>query len=195
MRNYPLERGIPARKLIEDRVVLGTYSSCVRAKQVFGVTKVIMVSQTFHLPRALATCRAIGLEAWGVGDQTVMTNSGLWTYGTLRELGANLEMVWDVISQRKPELGARDRSVDGPSAADCALAPVERLRIGADPVLAADAVDRQHVVVAEFEVEDVEVLDHALAAVGLGEDDVAGLQVPADDDLRRGLAVCLRPRR
>jgi vancomycin permeability regulator SanA len=112
MRNYLLERGIPARKVIEDPAGFDTYDSCVRAKQVFGVTKVIMVSQTFHLPRALATCRAIGLEAWGVGDQTVMTNSGLWTYGTLRELGANLKMVWDVISQRKPELGARHRSVD-----------------------------------------------------------------------------------
>ena len=98
--------------MIEDPAGFDTYDSCVRAKQVFGVTKVIMVSQTFHLPRALATCRAIGLEAWGVGDQTVMTNGGLWTYGTLRELGANLKMVWDVISQRKPQLGARDRSVD-----------------------------------------------------------------------------------
>ena len=73
MRDYLIERGVPAKRIIGDRAGFDTYDSCVRAKQVFGVTKTIVVSQSYHLPRALATCRAIGLEAWGVGDDTVKT--------------------------------------------------------------------------------------------------------------------------
>ncbi|HOQ52620.1 MAG TPA: ElyC/SanA/YdcF family protein [Micropruina sp.] len=112
MREYLIERGIPAKKVVGDYHGYDTYDSCVRARQIFGVSKAIVVSQTFHLPRALAICRAIGIEAWGVGDETVKTNSELWAYGAMRELGANLKMVWDVLSQRQPTLGPRDRSVD-----------------------------------------------------------------------------------
>ena len=70
-----------------------------------------MVSQTYHLPRALAICRAIGLEAWGVGDSSVKSSEDMWSYGTLRELGANLKMIWDVISQRQPVLGPRETTL------------------------------------------------------------------------------------
>ena len=112
MRNYLVERGIPAKKVVGDHAGFDTYDSCVRARQIFGVTRAIVVSQTYHLPRALATCRAIGLDAWGVGDDTVKTNEEMWSYGSVRELGANLKMVWDVLSQREPVLGERERGVD-----------------------------------------------------------------------------------
>ena len=112
MRHYLVERGIPQAKIVGDYAGFDTYDSCVRAKKVFGVSKAIVVSQTYHLPRALATCRAIGIEAWGVGDESVKTNQQMWSYGTFREFGANLKMVWDVLSQRQPELGPRDPAVD-----------------------------------------------------------------------------------
>ena len=112
MRDYLIAQGVPAERIVGDHAGFDTYDSCVRAKQVFGVTKAIVVSQTYHLPRALATCRAIGLEAWGVGDESVKNNQEMWSYGTLRELGANLKMIWDVMSQRKPVLGPRETAVD-----------------------------------------------------------------------------------
>ncbi|MEZ5089173.1 MAG: ElyC/SanA/YdcF family protein [Micropruina sp.] len=112
MRHYLVERGIPQAKIVGDYAGFDTYDSCVRAKKVFGVSKAIVVSQTYHLPRALATCRAIGIEAWGVGDESVKTNQQMWSYGTFREFGANLKMVWDVLSQRQPKLGPRDPAVD-----------------------------------------------------------------------------------
>lgn len=111
MRNYLIERGVPAKRIVGDPSGFDTYDSCVRAKQVFGATKVIVVSQTYHLPRALAICRAIGLEAWGVGDSSVKSSEDMWSYGTLRELGANLKMIWDVISQRQPVLGPRETTL------------------------------------------------------------------------------------
>jgi vancomycin permeability regulator SanA len=112
MRDYLIAAGVPAARVVGDPAGFDTYDSCVRARQVYGVTRAIVVSQTYHLPRALATCRATGLEAWGVGDTTAKSNQQMWNYGTLREFGANLKMVWDVISQRRPVLGPRDHSVD-----------------------------------------------------------------------------------
>lgn len=112
MRDYLIARGVPAERIVGDHSGFDTYDSCVRAKKVFGVSKAIVVSQTYHLPRALATCRAIGIEAWGVGDESVKTNQQMWSYGTFREFGANLKMVWDVLSQRQPKLGPRDPAVD-----------------------------------------------------------------------------------
>ena len=112
MRDYLIEHGVPSDRIVGDHSGFDTYDSCVRAKRIFGVTSAIVVSQTYHLPRALAICRAIGLDAWGVGDETVKTNEKMWSYGTMREFGANLKMVWDVVSRRAPVLGAPDPSLE-----------------------------------------------------------------------------------
>lgn len=112
MRDYLIAHGVPAQRIATDHSGFDTYDSCVRARKVFGVTRAIVVSQTYHLPRALAICRAIGLDAWGVGDDSVRKNQEMWSYGTLRELGANLKMVWDLVSRRQPVLGPHDDSLD-----------------------------------------------------------------------------------
>lgn len=112
MRDYLIARGVPAVKVVADYAGFDTYSSCVRAKRIFGVGQAIVVSQTYHLPRALATCRAIGLDAWGVGDETAKSNQNMWTYGTVREFLANVKMLWDVASQRQPVLGPREKAID-----------------------------------------------------------------------------------
>lgn len=112
MCDYLVAHGVPAQRIATDHSGFDTYDSCVRARKVFGVTRAIVVSQTYHLPRALAICRAIGLDAWGVGDDSVRKNQEMWSYGTLRELGANLKMVWDLVSRRQPVLGPHDDSLD-----------------------------------------------------------------------------------
>ena len=63
MRDYLIEKGVPAAKVVGDYAGFDTYDSCVRARRIFGVSRAIVVTQTYHLPRALATCRAIGLDA------------------------------------------------------------------------------------------------------------------------------------
>ncbi|GAA2862751.1 ElyC/SanA/YdcF family protein [Streptosporangium fragile] len=70
MRDYLVARGIPARSLVLDYAGFDTWDSCVRARTVFGATKVTVVTQVFHLPRAVALCRTAGLEAFGVGDDS-----------------------------------------------------------------------------------------------------------------------------
>ncbi|NUR85823.1 MAG: DUF218 domain-containing protein [Nonomuraea sp.] len=70
MRDYLTARGVPARALVLDYAGFDTWDSCVRARQVFGATRLTVVTQQFHLPRAVTLCRAAGLETYGVGDDS-----------------------------------------------------------------------------------------------------------------------------
>ena len=111
MRNYLIRKGVPADKVIADYAGFDTYDSCVRAQRIFGVDRLTVVTQGYHLPRALTTCRLVGIDADGVGDYS--TDFGpVWRQGQLRELGANIKMVIDVVTRRTPTLGPYETSVD-----------------------------------------------------------------------------------
>lgn len=105
MRAYLLERGVDESVLLVDPAGLDTYDSCLRARDVYGIARLVVVSQSYHLPRALAICRALGLDAWGVGDDSARSSARPWANGTRRELAANLKLVWDLLSHRPPRSG------------------------------------------------------------------------------------------
>jgi vancomycin permeability regulator SanA len=100
MRDYLLRAGIPEARLLVDPAGLDTYDSCLRARDEFGLRTLVVVSQSYHLPRALVICRALGLDAWGVGDESARSNPRTWAHGVRREFAANLKLVWDVASRR-----------------------------------------------------------------------------------------------
>lgn len=104
MERYLLAQGVPAERVVVDEFGLDTYDTCVRAREVFGLTEVLLVSQRYHLHRAVAICRAVGLDAVGVGDVSVRRTSRRWNEFARRELGANLKMVVDLLSRRTPSL-------------------------------------------------------------------------------------------
>lgn len=112
MRQYLIDAGVPADKVVADYAGFDTYDSCVRAKKIFGVERLTVVTQSYHLPRAVATCRAVGVDAEGVGDDSVQGYTEDWNWGITRELVANYKMVWDVVTNRQPILGDRETSVD-----------------------------------------------------------------------------------
>jgi SanA protein len=66
MRRYVLAAGVPLDAVLEDPKGESTFESCKNAKQVFGLSQVLLVTQRFHLPRALVLARAMGLTAVGV---------------------------------------------------------------------------------------------------------------------------------
>jgi SanA protein len=66
MRQYALSLGVPDEAIRMDFAGRRTYDTCYRAKAVFGVTEALLVTQKFHLPRALFLCNALGLNAYGV---------------------------------------------------------------------------------------------------------------------------------
>jgi vancomycin permeability regulator SanA len=70
MRDYLEARGVPSRLIVLDYAGFDSWETCDRAKQVFGVNRAIVVSQSFHVPRAVYLCRAAGIETYGVGDGT-----------------------------------------------------------------------------------------------------------------------------
>lgn len=67
MRRYAVELGVPAEDITLDYAGFSTYQSAYRAKVIFGVTEAVLVTQGYHLPRAVYTARALGIDAVGYG--------------------------------------------------------------------------------------------------------------------------------
>ncbi len=112
MTDYLVARGVPRGKVVADHAGFDTYDSCVRARDIWGVRRAIVVSQRYHLPRAVAICRSIGIEAFGVGDDSARHDSGRTRSGTLREFGADIKAVGQVILRPQPHfLGPRETGV------------------------------------------------------------------------------------
>jgi vancomycin permeability regulator SanA len=105
MRDHLIRRGVPARRIVRDYAGRDTWDSCTRAKRVFGVERLTVISQNWHLPRAVALCEAAGLEAWGVGDD-------LWIRGAtevayVREPVAMMKAMIDVVLRPDPAVLGR----------------------------------------------------------------------------------------
>jgi vancomycin permeability regulator SanA len=66
MKKYAIENGIPSEHIFMDHAGISTYDSIYRAKEIFEAEKIIIVTQKYHLYRALYTARALGIEAYGV---------------------------------------------------------------------------------------------------------------------------------
>jgi len=113
MSDYLVGRGIPAVKVVGDYAGFDTYDSCVRAKQIFGIDRAILTTQSYHLPRAIAVCRSVGVDAWGVGDNfAAPMDPDLWRSYSAREWLANLKAAWDLVSRREPTLGRYETGID-----------------------------------------------------------------------------------
>lgn len=63
MMNYALQLGVPEEDIVLDYAGRRTYDSCYRAREIFGVERAIVVTQRFHVPRALYLCRNLGVDA------------------------------------------------------------------------------------------------------------------------------------
>lgn len=99
MKDYLIEKGIPEHDLVLDYAGRRTYDSCYRARDIFHLDSVIIVTQDFHLPRALYLCNTLGIDAIGVAADTQY--SIRWFGWYLREIPATLQ-AWIDINFRKP---------------------------------------------------------------------------------------------
>jgi vancomycin permeability regulator SanA len=98
MAAYLIGRGVPESAITTDPQGLDTFASCRRAREEYGWRELVVVSQSYHLPRAIAICALLGIDAWGVGDESMRRNGRIWSYGTLREVGANLKIGYDLLA-------------------------------------------------------------------------------------------------
>ncbi|WP_380286361.1 vancomycin high temperature exclusion protein [Kitasatospora purpeofusca] len=84
MRGYLIEHGVPQARVVGDYAGFDTWDSCTRAHRIFGVDRAVLVSQDFHVRRALALCEAAGIESYAVGVPEV--RDATWLYGGFREI-------------------------------------------------------------------------------------------------------------
>jgi SanA protein len=91
MAEYAQARGVPREDLVLDYAGRRTYDSCYRAGVIFGVERAVLVTQAFHLPRALFTCDRLGLDVAGLVADRHRYVRGSWY--RLRELPA-LARAW-----------------------------------------------------------------------------------------------------
>ena len=110
MRALALRLGVPESAISIDEGGTRTYESCARAKRVFGVQHALLVTQRFHLPRALALCDSLGIEAWGVSADLHAYSASLQLLWELREVPASLVAFWETHTGR-PDV---NRAIAGP---------------------------------------------------------------------------------
>ena len=100
MKAYAMERGIPSEHIFMDHAGFSTYESMYRARDVFEAKKVIIVTQRYHMYRALYVARALGLDAYGVTSDPWQYQGQ--TYRELREMAARIKDFFYVILKPKP---------------------------------------------------------------------------------------------
>lgn len=103
MKNYAVKRGVPADAIIRDDAGMRTYDSCYRAVHNFGVTNAILVTQGYHLPRALYLCDSLGVRS--VGFKAGIDNYPGQGYYNSREFWATFNS-WLDINVIHPKLQA-----------------------------------------------------------------------------------------
>lgn len=97
---YAVARGVPPEDVQPDYGGRRTYDTCYRARDIFLVEEVVLVTQRFHLPRALFTCQSLGVNSIGVAADFRVYRGARWY--AVRETGATLMALWDVIRQAPP---------------------------------------------------------------------------------------------
>ncbi|HET6847990.1 MAG TPA: ElyC/SanA/YdcF family protein [Gaiellales bacterium] len=96
MRSYALSQDVPAGAITLDYAGFDTYDSCYRARYIFGVRSAEVVTQRYHAPRAVYLCRAVGIDADGLGvrDWGRVPTAKMIHYQA-REVLADVKAVWD----------------------------------------------------------------------------------------------------
>ncbi|PWJ09141.1 hypothetical protein DKG34_00575 [Streptomyces sp. NWU49] len=111
MRAYLTRHGVPDARIVSDYAGFDTWDSCVRAKKVFGVDRAVLISQGFHIRRAVALCGAAGVSSYGVGVDD--RHDLVWYYGGVREILAAGKAAADLTFRPDPRfLGPKEPGVE-----------------------------------------------------------------------------------
>ncbi len=101
MKDYAMDAGVPSSHVFMDHAGFSTYESMYRAKEIFCAERVVIVTQKYHLYRAVYVARALGLDAYGVaaaGD-----DYGGQLYRDMREILARNKDFFTSLIKPKPE--------------------------------------------------------------------------------------------
>ncbi len=110
-REYLLVRGIPSEDIFLDHAGFDTYSSMYRARDIFLITSTIVVTQSFHLPRAVFLARNLDIEAHGLSTD----QHSYRIKNNFRELLANVKAMMNVMFNRTPKYLGEEIPITGDS--------------------------------------------------------------------------------
>ncbi len=99
VRKYLTDAGIPPEDIFLDHAGFDTYSSMYRARDVFLADSVTIVTQDFHMPRAVFVARMLGIKAYGVVPERGQGD----LYDYVREIPASSKAVVDLLVSRSPK--------------------------------------------------------------------------------------------
>ncbi|SCG79543.1 protein SanA, affects membrane permeability for vancomycin [Micromonospora echinaurantiaca] len=103
MTSYLTERlGVDPGRVVADPFGLDTYDSCARAREVYGVERALIVTQSYHLSRAVTLCRHLGLDVDGVAARCSGCGSAVLVGKAVREYFASGKAAWDAFRRRPP---------------------------------------------------------------------------------------------
>lgn len=106
MHDYAVGMGVPEEDIVLDYAGRRTYDTCYRAGAIFGVQEALLVTQRFHLPRALILCNSMGITSEGVVADRRNYRRSSQAFWEFRELAATPVAFWEVwISRPLPVLG------------------------------------------------------------------------------------------
>ena len=96
MRAYALAHAVPAGAITLDYAGFDTYDSCFRARHIFGLQSAEVVTQRYHLPRAVFLCRSVGIAADGLGVRDWgRVPAMMMVHYQAREVLADVKALWD----------------------------------------------------------------------------------------------------
>lgn len=100
MKDYAIEQGVPSECIFMDHAGFSTYESMYRAKEIFEADRLVVVTQKYHMYRALYDAKALGIEAQGVTCDTRVYRGD--KYRKLREAAARIKDVGYTIAKPRP---------------------------------------------------------------------------------------------
>ncbi len=100
MKAYAIEHGVPAEAIYMDHAGFSTYESMYRAKEVFGIEKMVVVTQKYHMYRSLYIAQNLDIEAYGLSN--LNDNYSGNTSRELREVLARFKDFFTVIFKPEP---------------------------------------------------------------------------------------------
>ena len=104
MRRAALQMGVPDEDIALDHAGRSTYDTCYRAHDIFGLRDAVLVTQDYHLDRAIFTCRALGVDAVGLAADRRGYRGMTWFQ--VREIGATANALLELfVTRPTPVLG------------------------------------------------------------------------------------------
>jgi vancomycin permeability regulator SanA len=110
MKTCAIDAGVPSEDVFMDHAGFSTYESVYRAKEIFGAKKIVIVTQEYHLHRALYVANALGMEAYGVSAD-LRGYSGQ-TKRDVREILARIKDMWYALVKPEPTYLGEPISLD-----------------------------------------------------------------------------------